>query len=247
MVADAHNYACCNLTGGFGIAWLTKATVSDEDYFRYSFLENMALVLLEHLYLVALHAACVVREGRGVLLVADSGIGKSSLAYACARRGWTYVSDDASSLLLHGTGRTIVGNPQLFRFRPAALDLFPELRQDGILGLRIKAKLRKGKPTLEIWTESLPGIQLAQQATVDHIVFLRRDGQSNGPARLIPASREEALHRLLPDVWPAELAFHEHRRAAVEQLLEAQVCELHYCDLNAAVDLLENVVHRGLS
>src|ERR1700719_4056852 len=30
MVADAHNYACCDLIRGFGTAWLAKATVIDE-------------------------------------------------------------------------------------------------------------------------------------------------------------------------------------------------------------------------
>jgi hypothetical protein len=247
LIADAHNYACCNLTGSFGAAWLTKTTISDEDYFRYHFLESIVLVLLEHRHVVAFHAACVVREGHGVLLVADAGVGKSSLAYACARRGWTYVSDDASSLPLDGNGRKVLGNPQLFRFRPAALDLFPELRADGILGLRSRAKLRKGKPTLEVWTKSIPGIRVAEQATVDHIVFLKRDGQLTGPARLVPTSREGALRRLLPDVWPRELAFHEPRRAAVERLLEAQVSDLYYCEVNAAVDVLEHLVHKGLS
>jgi hypothetical protein len=247
MVADAHNYGCCDLIRGFGAAWLTKATVIDEEYFRYSFLEAMVLILLGSLHVVLLHAACVVRDGRGVLLVADSGVGKSSLAYACARRGWKYVSDDSTSLLLHGTGRKVIGNPQLFRFRPAAVDLFPELRSEAILRLRSHTRLRKGKPTLEIWTESLPKIQLAQEATIDHIVFLKRDGQFNGSARLLPASRETALRRLLPNVWATELPFHQQRSAAVKRLLEAQVCEMFYCNLDAAVDLLEQVVHRGLS
>ncbi len=48
---------------GFGSAWLTEATVSDIDYFRYSFLEGLVQVLLENLHLVTIHAACVV-EGR---------------------------------------------------------------------------------------------------------------------------------------------------------------------------------------
>jgi hypothetical protein len=38
----------------------------------------------------ALHAAFVSREGEAFCLCGDSGSGKSSLSYACARAGWVY-------------------------------------------------------------------------------------------------------------------------------------------------------------
>jgi hypothetical protein len=248
MVANAHNYACCDLNRGFGTAWLTEATVSATSYLRYTFLEGMVSTLLENQHFVSLHAASVAKDGHGVLLVADSGVGKSSLSYACACRGWTYISDDASSLLYRGTGRTVIGNPQLFRFRPTAADLFPELREQTILGLgqQITRRPRNGKPTIEIRTESLPQIRVAEECAVDYIVFLKRDSALRGSSHLVPASREGALRRLLPDIFPAELPIHQQRAAAVERLLEAQVCEMSYCDIDAAVDLLEHLVSRGL-
>ena len=247
MVADAHNYACGDLLRGFGSAWLTEAAINDTEYLRYTFLEGLVYVLLENLHLVAIHGACVVKDGHGVLLAADSGMGKSSLAYACACRGWTYVSDDASALIRRGTGRKIIGNPQLFRFRPTAADLFPELHRYGILESPLKARFRKGKPTLEVRTDFLPHIQVAEEAAIDHVVFLNRDTQINGSARLIPVSREEALRRLLSGAWPSELPLHQQGSAAIERLLGAELGELSYCDLEPAIDLLEDVVRRGLS
>ncbi len=247
MVANAHNYACCDLNRGFGTAWLTKATVNATSYLRYTFLEGMVSTLLENQHFVSLHAASVAKDGHGVLLVADSGVGKSSLSYACARREWTYISDDASSLLYRGTGRTVIGNPQLFRFRPTAADLFPELRaQIPGLGQPIIRRPRNGKPTIEIRTEFLPNIRVAEECTVDYIVFLKRDSALRGSSHLVPAPREGALRRLLLDVFPAELPIHQQRVAAVERLLEAQVCEMSYYDLEAAVDVLEHLVSRGL-
>jgi hypothetical protein len=243
MVADEHNYACGDLLRGFGSAWLTDTAVRDFEYFRYTFLEGLVLVLLENLHYVPIHAACVIKNGRGVLLAAESGMGKSSLAYACACRGWTYVSDDASSFLHGGTGRQVIGNPQSFRFRPTAADLFPELQRDGILEPRPRTKFRKGKPTVEVRTESLPHIQVADEATVDYVVFLKRDLQMNGTARLVPIPREAALRRLLPAVWPVELPLHQQRSIAIERLLEAELCELSYCDIVPAVDVLEQFVH----
>lgn len=244
MVADEHNYACCDLERGFGSAWLTEATVANVDFFRYTFLEGLVSCLLETLHLTAIHAACVVRNGHGVLLSAESGMGKSSLAYACARRGWTYVSDDASSLVRNGTGRTVIGNPTLFRFRPSAVDLFPELQQKSPIQPQ-RAKFRKGKPTVELRTACLDGIETSEEATIDYVIFLRRDPQMGGSARITAVSPEVAMQRFLANTWPAELSVHQQRSAAVERLLGATLGELTYGDICPAVDALDDIVTRG--
>jgi hypothetical protein len=237
LVADAHNFACCDLAAGFGFACLTKAAITHRDYLRHQFLEAMVYVLLDTQYLVAIHAACVGIHGRGVLLVGDSGAGKSSLAYACIRRGWTYVSDDAVSIVLHKANRTVVGNPQTLRFRPSASSLFPEIKG------RLKA--RNGKPTVEVRTETLKNLQIAYESRVDHIVFLNRWMSEPAPPSIARLSREEALRRLSHNPWPTELSVHEQRIAAIERLLAAEVYELKYRDFDPAIDLLENVVRGG--
>lgn len=235
IVADAHNFASCDLVDGFGFACLTKAAVLNRDYLRQQFLEAMAYILLDTSHVVALHAACVRKDGHGVLLAGDSGAGKSSLAYACARRGWTYVSDDGSLLVLRKPGRTIIGNPQAFRFRPSVTHLFPEIHAT--------TKSRNGKPTMEIRTEHLANVVTADESDIDHIIFLRR-AEVDG-AHLAPVSREDALRRLIQNPWPAELLIQEERVAAIERLLDARCHELTYKHLHPAIDLLEVMIHRG--
>jgi hypothetical protein len=237
IVADSHNFASCDLVGGFGFACLTKAAVMNRDYLRQYFLEAMAYMLLDTSRIVALHAACVGKDHQGVLLAGDSGAGKSSLAYACARRGWTYVSDDASSLVLRKPGRVVIGSPQAFRFRPSASHLFPELHGT--------TKARNGKPTMEIRTEHLPHVITADECEIDYIVFLHRSEIEVDTARLAPVSREEALRRLVQNPWPSELLILEERVAAIERLLEARCYELTYKHLHPAIDLLELMIHRG--
>ena len=119
-VAGRENFQCCDLEKGFAFAWVTEAVVENTDFFRYHFLEAMTWCLLDTRHLVSIHAACVALNGRGMLLAGNSGVGKSSLAYACARRGWTYTSDDATSLVRRDRGRTALGNPRVFRFRGTA-------------------------------------------------------------------------------------------------------------------------------
>jgi hypothetical protein len=234
MVADAQNFACGDLAAGFGFASLSKAVLLNRDYLRYHFLEGLVYALLEMQHVVAVHAACVVKDGHGVLFVGNSGAGKSSLAYACARRGWTYVSDDATCLVRRRPGRQVLGNPHGFRFRPTVTTLFPELRG--------RIKLRNGKPTVEVRTEGLTHLLTANECTVDHVVFLNRRPEPAGPPRLIPLSEEECLRGLFSNPWPPELPVHQERLAAVERLLKAKLYRMEYLEFDPAIDLLERAV-----
>jgi len=237
-VADRENYFCCDLQRGFGFAWVTQAAAEDAGYIRYHVLEALTTTLLETRHLASVHAACLVLDGHGVLLSGESGAGKSSLAYACARRGWTYCSDDASSLVRRGDGRTVIGTPDVFRFRSTAGELFPEFR-----GMK-DSRRGNGKPTIEVRTSSLPTIRTTAEANVDYVVFLDRGGDGTVQLRRVPAS--ETSSRLYFCPWPAELAFTEEQRAAVERLAAAPAYELHYRDLDGAVDRLEQLVRGGL-
>ena len=239
-VADAENFMCCDMAAGFGFAFVTPAVVTRTEYFRYHFLESMAYTMLETRYLVAVHAACVSFNGHGVLLAGDSGAGKSSLAYACARRGWVYTSDDATSLVRRARGRKVIGNPRSFRFRDTAGAIFPEFQ-----GMR-ETRRGRGKPTIEVRTESLPDILTATDARIDYVVFLNRKDTYARNAHLVPVDRQEAFRRLYLRLWPAELGIDRSSQAAVERLLDAGVYEMRYRELDAAVDRLERTIQKGV-
>lgn len=236
-VADSQNFACCDLANGFCFINLSKAALLHRDYLRYHFLEGSVYALLDTQHVVSVHASCVVKNGHGVLFIGDSGAGKSSLAYACARRGWTYVADDATCLVRRRPGRQVLGNPQSFRFRPAVSALFPELRG--------RVKLRNGRPTVEVRTEALSQLVTAQECTVDYLIFLDRRAQADGPPRLISVSEEECLRGLYTSPWPPELSINQERFAAVERLLKAQRFRMNYLEFDPAIDLLEQTILQG--
>lgn len=235
-IADAHNSALCDLRAGFGFAHLSEAAVRDEGYLRYNFLEAIAYTLLDARHVVAVHAACVAKNGSGFLLFGDSGAGKSSLAYACARRGWTYISDDCTFLLRRTPGRVAVGNPRIFRFRPAASTLFPEI--DGPVSLRNR------KPTTEIESAALPLIDMATECTVNQIVFLNRCIQEDVAPVLRPVSQQECWRRISRrHAWPAELCIEPEREDTLKALLGARALQLNYAHCAQAVDALNQIVH----
>jgi hypothetical protein len=233
-IADAENFSVIDIAQGFGFCWVTEATAANTAYFRYHFLEAMALVLLGTRHLTPIHAACVAFNGRGVLLCGESGAGKSSLAYACARRGWTFVTDDASSLVRSRRDRVVVGNSHQIRFRESAVALFPDLRHHRA------TRRTNGEFAIELPTASLPEFRTAPRASVDHVVFLNR--RPSGPATLHRFAREDALRWFEHFICIGGPEIREPQRASLRHLLAGDPLQLTYSDLDSAVSCLENMV-----
>ena len=234
-VSDRENYAVIDRRERFGFACVTRATLADSVFFRWHFLDALIYMLLELNYITSLHAGCVARDGAGVLLYGESGMGKSTLSYACAKRGWTYISDDSSSVVWDG-GRVAIGEPHRFRFRAEAAELFPELR-----GRTVGYQL-DSKPTIEVYTADLP-IRTAPDCRVEQIAFLeRRPGIRAGIARI---GKEEAMERLQQDMAAFDPDLDARRGEAVESIAEATAFELRYSKYEEAVVLLEQIVQGG--
>ena len=234
-VCDRENFSLCDRLQRFGYCFVTRATVADTVFFRWHFLEAIIFMLQEQICYTSLHAGCVALDGAGVLLYGDSGVGKSTLAYACARRGWTYISDDGSSVLLGG-GRTVIGESHRFRFRAGAPDIFPELR-----GLTVGRELDR-KPTIEVRTADLP-IRTAPECRVDYIVFVhRRPGSRASLARI---SRADVRERLLGEMPLLDEEVDVRRTDAIVSISEASGYKLCYGSFEEAVPLLEQMVRAG--
>jgi len=235
-VADADNYYIADISLNKTQMTLSTAALRDKAYLRCFFLDGIVGCHLATRHATPVHAACVVLDGRGVLLCGDSGAGKSTLSYACARAGWTYVTDDSSFLLNSGTKRLVTGNCHQVRFRPSAAEFFPEVR-----GLEITPRAA-GKPSIEFPTAPMPHIKLSQSAKIDFIVFINR--RQGLPPQLQPYRADVARYFMRQALYgsPQSLAV---QYEAIEHLLKADVFELQYSDLNWATDRLQKLILEG--
>jgi hypothetical protein len=235
-VADPENFSVTDRMKNFAFAWLTRAVIQNRPYLRWHFIEGIAWDLLDF-YLTPVHGACIERNDRGVLLCGDSGAGKSSLAFACALNGWTYMSDDSSRLVRANHDRMVVGNPYQIRFRETATKLFPELK-DHMVILRATGEL-----AIEVPTARWPRIKTTTRSSVDYVVFLNR--QESGPTSFSPFPKDIALQWFEQSIacWEPETV--EAHKAALRRLLAAEILELRYVDCLSGVKQLESLVRHG--
>jgi len=162
--------------------------------------------------------------------------GKSTLAYACCRAGWTYVSDDGTFLVRSRSDRYAVGDFSNVRLREDAVRFFPELAN------RLPVVRPNGKVALEIRTNELP-IRTLPGHTIDHVVFLER--QDSGRATIRRYSPDQAVAE-----WEQFASFGtDDVRAAQKRchrsLMRAGVWAMRYADLADAIERLERLVHAG--
>ena len=155
--------------------------------------------------------------------------------FACARAGWTFLADDATSLLQASEDRLAIGMPHQARLRDDAARLFPELQ-----GFCPSAR-PNGKRSIEIQIDKFPQIRTALQCRIEAIVFLNRGSGTPGLQHLPTEDAVETLLSGMPSYGPEVRARHEH---TMSRLLEVPAYRLCYQCLQEAMKLLEALSHR---
>jgi len=225
ILRSSADYARANLSSGAAEIRVTRDVASDSAYFNYHFLKPLAYLLLAPWHFAFVHASCVARNGRAMMLCGDALAGKTCLAFACAQRGWTFLSGDATHLLHDSPDFSVAGRPFSIRFRESAKTLFPELAT-------WTAVMRpNGKASIEIETDRL-GLKTALRAPGSHLVFLERN--TAGIAQIASMTTDEALRRLDHAVFFGDAAVRQRQRATLAHFASLPAVRLTYSTLEGA-------------
>jgi energy-coupling factor transporter ATP-binding protein EcfA2 len=235
LTADTDNHAVLDLKTCISFVWLNKSALKSNLYFRYNFLEKVVYLLLGASVVTDIHAACVSKNGRGILLCGDSGAGKSTLSYACAKAGWTYTSDDTSYLINASARPRVIGHSHRVRFRPASRDLFPELAN-----CKVTPRM-EGKPSIEVPISALPPVRTAAETDVHAIVYLHRHPSAAGSLTQLPTGT--ATERARKELYSAGEIRAKHEQI-LEILSDIPTYDLHYCTLDQAIVQLDLLADR---
>ncbi len=234
VILDSGNFAMVDMERCFGFACLDPGMGRNHLYTSFYFLDPMAYTCLSHRHLTPIHAACVARNGNGVLLLGGPGCGKSSLAFACARAGLTFIADDATWVVRGSTEPTLIGKHQRMRFKQDAIELIPALA-----GLpRIPSVI--GKHSFEIRTADVPGLMTASCCRPWKSIFLER--RKSGPAEMLPLGPAEMWKRLNGSRTMTEDRVWREQEASLEPVTRAGGLVLRYSDLPRAVEEIVKMV-----
>jgi hypothetical protein len=147
-------------------------------------IDNELAYILENarpdLYFV--HAAALAIDGRALLLVGESGAGKSTTSYAFAASGVEYLSDELAPM-----------EPETGRVHPYPRAIC--LKKDPPHPLSVPADHLRTEWTLHVGAASLSATVRDQPAVLDRIYFVKYS-LGHAAATLRPMSRGEAALRL---------------------------------------------------
>lgn len=216
IACDEANFAVSDAERRFAACWVSAAAAERAEWFPCRFLEAAVYAALTQLYLTPLHAACVAYHGRGVLLCGPAGAGKSTLAYACLREGWTYLADESPLLVRNRDDRLVLGKPDSLKLAPEAAALFSEL------SCQAPEPDKDGEPAIVVRTRGLPTAFAAQ---ADFVVLLER---GNCKAHLARVGAGEALAQLLAEIPFFGEQVYSEQKQSLERLLASGAWRLHY-------------------
>jgi hypothetical protein len=237
-VSDSVNVSVGDLRRGITHITLSPGAIKNRLWMQYFLVGSAPLCHISGNYALPVHAGCVAWRGHGILLCGESGDGKSTLSFACARAGWSYVTDDAAYFVHNSSDSCLaIGNCYQVRFRPSASELFPEVE-----GREITPRAG-GKPSIEIPMQSLPEIISSPEARIENIVFLNR--RDSKPASLSLHDKDVVREFLQRSMFGTPEGMLQHEKTMERVLTEVTVWEMHYSDLDWAIERLQRLALEG--
>jgi len=161
---------------------------------RYELLEFSVYVLAARVQrLVPLHAGCVGRGDRGILLVGSSGSGKSTLVLQCLLAGLDFLAED--SVLVRPSGLLATGVANFLHLRRDSLRFLDRPARAALLRGSTVIRRRSGVLKLEIDLRRLAFHVARRPLPIRAVLFLSARKAATGPL-LVPLRKSTVLERL---------------------------------------------------
>ncbi|HYK91824.1 MAG TPA: hypothetical protein VE398_23870 [Acidobacteriota bacterium] len=235
VCVGSQNTALADLRRRYAFGFISPGMAEDADVVRRAFIECLTYTMATHgpgATRTYVHASGVVKGNAGLIFSGPRESGKTTLAYACARRGFQILADDVVYLDEQADGLTAWGLPRRLRFLPDCDRLFPELRR--VAGERESSQ----RDAIEIDVEQyLPG-HTRTCCEPAALFFLER---SAGPLSCDTLEPDRALRLLARDlIQDVPETMEKHRHAWLRLALKgAYILRYGGEDLNSVVELLE--------
>lgn len=178
--------------------------------------------------LLFLHAAVLTLDGRAILLAGDSAAGKSTLAFALARHGFAYLSDELAPIALESMCVHPYPRALLLKQPPPDGYELPEATRRTARGLHVPVSaLGRGRPP----EDPVP---------LDAIFFLEPWQAGRRAPRANPVRAAEATLRLLANALNPAAHPDDGLDAAIAIAGSARCFTLSAAELHTTVELVSH-------
>lgn len=191
---DAGNFTVMDVENSRALISVSSSLLRHPFYARSELIELAFLTLASRAQsLVPLHAACIGRNGGGLLLIGAGGTGKSTLSLHALAEGMDLLSEDHAFIAIRGM--LVTGVPNFLHVRPDSLDFLAPGRLRAKIERSPTIERRGGSRKLEVNLRGLHrGIARAPMRLAGSVILSRR-----------PAGKNSALQRLDRESFIARL------------------------------------------
>ena len=167
------------------------------------------IIALRAMGVYLIHAGAVSFEDRALLLIGDSGAGKSTTAIGLVNAGCSYLGDDGCLIREHAGDVELLPLWSSFRLTDSSLASFSSLKPHS------HKHAEDDKWRLDV-PAAFPGRHLAHWLGRKTILFLERSGQHG--SFLHPLPKADAMGRLIAQSNALSLACHPNMRGHLDLL-----------------------------
>jgi len=171
---------------GRGLVWFTAPERIASWHVARPFLHAIKGISLKTAW-TPIHAASVALGGKAILIVGQSGAGKTSIAMTCAVQGWDYLGDDA--VIVKADPARVGLLYSSARLRADTFELYPEIMK-ACLGISDDAGEQKAEVDMALLRPLAVG-----EAEIGAIVVPQPTDWTE--FRLEPISRSDTLRKLM--------------------------------------------------
>jgi energy-coupling factor transporter ATP-binding protein EcfA2 len=177
-----------------GLVVLSAQMLNHPYHARYELIEFAVFTLAARVqHLVSLHAACIGRGGRGVLVMGPSGAGKSTLALLASLQGFEFVSED--SVFVTADTLLATGVANFLHVRHDSLGWVGRTREAAVIRASPIIRRRSGVRKFEVDLRQDPYRLAASPLKIGAIAFLSPQPACGGPL-LRPLAKSTLRARL---------------------------------------------------